>query len=237
MPTTGKGAVELWSVALYAIYHDYGCRYLRFILDSNNEPSADMDELLRKSRRHINNVQRVLRTNVAHGTLDAHTPDELKRIFFPRENEALEEIPENQWFRVAEKICKESDALVDVLYKWADGYRESTTIRNQFGSSGDFTRSIDSRIVFDTLDNDLCGRGDKRAIEILDKASDASPAEKLEVWRSDISTLFLKEEIKTPQDIIDKLKSYLFEVHQPEQRSSVTIGESLGFSLSDLLKK
>ena len=91
--------------------------------------------------------------------------------------------------------------------------------------------------MFDTLDNDLCGRGDKRAIEILDKASDASPAEKLEVWRSDISTLFLKEEIKTPQDIIDKLKSYLFEVHQPEQRSSVTIGESLGFSLSDLLKK
>ena len=43
-PCTGKGAVELWSIALYTIYHDYGCGYLNFILDSNNEPDYIIDK-------------------------------------------------------------------------------------------------------------------------------------------------------------------------------------------------
>ena len=74
------------------------------------------------------------------------------------------------------------------------------------------------------------------AKKILEEQSKDLPAKKIDTWRNEISRMFLNNEIKTPQEIIDKLKSFLFEVHQPVQRSSITIGESLGFSLSDLLK-
>ena len=235
-PKTGKGAVELWSIALYTIYHDYGCRYVRFIFDECNKPNDSIDEMLWKSRRHMTTVQRVLRSNIAHGTLDTYTHDELKRIFFAREERSLKEIPEEQWFRVAEKIRREADNLVDTLYKWADGYQGNSTIRNRFGASDDFKKSIDARILFETLDNDFCRNGEKRAKRILEDQSRNLPAEKIDIWRDNISSMFLSNEINSPQEIIDKLKSFLFEVHQPEQRSSVTIGESLGFSLADLLK-
>lgn len=235
-PQTGKGAVELWSIALYTIYHDYGCRYLRFMLNSNNAPSDDMKDLLKRSNIHVSNVQKVLRLNVAHGTLDTYTPNELKRIFFAKEENSLKEMPETQWFRVAEKIRKESDDLVNTLYKWADGFQNNPSIRKHFGSSDDFKSSIDSRIMFENLDNDFCMNRNRRAKRILEDQSQQLPMDKLENWRNEISSLFLREEIKTPQEIIDKLKSYLYEVHQPNQRSSVSIGEALGFSLLDLLK-
>lgn len=235
-PKTGKGAVELWSIALYTIYHDYGCKFIRFILDECNKPNDSIDEMLWKSRRHITIVQRVLRSNVAHGTLDTYTPDELKRIFFARERKTLKDMPEEQWFRVAEIIRRESNDLVESLYKWADGFQSDSSIRNRFGASDDFKKSIDSRIMFETLDNDFCKNREKRAKRILEDQSKELPAAKIDTWRNEISRMFLNNEIKTPQEIIDKLKSFLFEVHQPVQRSSITIGESLGFSLSDLLK-
>ncbi len=235
-PTTGKGAVELWSIALYTIYHDYGCKFLQFIFDKCNKPNDSIDEMLCKSRRHITTVQRVLRSNVAHGTLDTYTPDELKRIFFAKERNTLKDMPEEQWFKVAEIIRRESNDLVETLYKWADGYQSDSSIKNRFGASDDFKKSIDSRIMFEMLDNDFCKNRDKRAKKILEEQSKDLPAKKIDTWRNEISYMFLKNEIKTPQEIIDKLKSFLFEVHQPVQRSSVTIGESLGFSLVDLLK-
>lgn len=80
-PKTGKGAVELWSVALYVVYHDYGCRYLKFILDQDNKPNCEIDDLLFRSRRHKKTIERILRTNIAHGCLDSYGHDELKRVF------------------------------------------------------------------------------------------------------------------------------------------------------------
>jgi len=103
-PKTSKGAVELWSVALYAIYHDCGCRYLDFILDSSNKPrNTAIDNLLYKSRRHKKTMERVLRTNIAHGVFDSYSYNELRRIFFQRENDPIEQLEDGKWFRVAEK--------------------------------------------------------------------------------------------------------------------------------------
>lgn len=55
------------------------------------------------------------------------------------------------------------------------------------------------------------------------------------LWRNEISTLFLREEIKKPADIILRLRAYLYDLHHPIQQSSVSIGDSLGFSLSSLI--
>ncbi len=236
-PKTGRGAVELWSIALYTIYHDYGCRYLNFILDSTNAPDASMVKLLNSSRSHVYNVQRILRNNVAHGVLDTYSVDRLKRIFFAREGKTINQMTDEKWYEVAERIRKESNALVDNLYKWADGYGINTrNIRRKFGSSDEFKQSIDSRIMFDTLDNDYCVHGGTRAKKILESSSAKLPNQKLEVWRNEVSSLFLRNELETPKDIIAKLKTYLFEVHQPQQSSSATIGETTGFDLSLLLK-
>lgn len=235
-PQTGKGAVELWSVALYVVYHDYGCRYLKFILDQGNEPNYEIDDLLYRSRRHKKTIERILRTNIAHGCLDSYDPGELKRVFFARETTPIAQLPDNKWFRVAEKIRRESDDLVDAIYKWADGYHENgRNIREVFAKSADFKKSIDSRVMFDTLDNDFCRNGETRARKTLEDISRQMPNEKLAIWGEDVSSLFLNKELKTPEDIISQLKKYLYDVHMPMQPASVTIGDSLGFSLTSLL--
>jgi len=235
-PMTGKGAVELWSVALYAIYHDYGCRYLDFVLDSSNSPNMSIDDLLYKSRRHKRTIGRVLRTNVAHGILDSYSSERVNDIFFSRDNKPIEQISDEKWVSVAEKIRRESDDLVSVIYKWADEYnKSSSSIREVFGASDLFKKSIDSRIMFDSLDNDFCRPGEKRAKKILEEISIKAPNEKLNLWRDEISDLFLKKEIESPEDIINKLKTYLFNIHNPVKQSSVAIGDSTGYSLSSLL--
>ena len=235
-PGTGKGAVELWSVALYTIYHDYGCGYLNFILDSANEPNDEIEDLLFRSRRHKKNIERTLRPNVAHGGLDSYTPNEIKRIYFAREDQSIDQLPDSKWFILAEKIRRESDDLVNAIYKWADGFEDSgRNIRDEFGSSNYFKKSIDARVMFDTLDNDFW-RGDRRrARNILESISKRTPNEKLDLWRDEVSSSYLNKELETPKDIIYQLKQYLYDVHHPEQPSSVTIGDSLGFSLSSLL--
>lgn len=234
-PKTGKGAVEIWSVALYAIYHDCGCRYLDFILDSNNEPNSEIDHLLYKSRRHKNDIERILRTNVAHGVFDSYSSRELKRVYFPNETCTIQQISDEQWARTAEKIRRDSDDLVKTIYKWADGYRLcNCNIRTIFGTSDQFKKSIDARIMFNTLDNDFYVRGAKRAKTILEEKSQYEPNNRLKLWRNEISSLYVSKKIDSPADIINKLRSYLFELHNPIQQSSITIGNSFGFSISSL---
>ncbi len=234
-PTTGKGAVELWSVALYVVYHDYGCKYLKFILDQNNKPNTDIDDLLYRSRRHKRTIERILRTNVAHGGLDSYVPGELKKIFFARENTPIDQLSDKKWFSVAERIRQESNDLVDAIYKWADGYQKSgQNIRNRFSRSDEFKKSIDSRLMFDTLDNDFCKGYERRANTIIEKDLEQAPKEKLASWGEEVSSLFLDETLRTPEDIIRHLKKLLYDIHNPMQPSSIDIGNVLGFSFSDL---
>lgn len=234
-PKTGKGAVELWSIALYAIYHDYGCQYLNFILDLSNKPDDSMDKMLEKSRKHIKRIQSVLRSIIAHGTLDKHSSEELKRIYLPDEEKTLDLVTDEQWEKVAERISNESNYLIRTIYKWADGYKSAEVdIRSSFGASEKFKKSIDSRVLFDTLDNDCRGIGEQRAKVILEKLSKEMPDKKITEWRDKISKLFLCNELCTPQDIIAKLKTFLYEVHRPTPSSSATIGELCGFDFSKI---
>jgi hypothetical protein len=162
-------------------------------------------------------------------------PHELKRIYFSNEMTTIEQMPESNWLKVAERIRRESNDLIQALYEWADGYQNDHNIRKIFGASDNFKRSIDSSIMFDTLDNDYCTFGERRAKKILEEISKDKPNEKIELWRNDISSRFLNNELQSPQDIINKLKTYLFEVHHPAPVSSVSIGESLGFSPTEML--
>ena len=235
-PKTGKGAVELWSVALYTVYHDYGCKYLDFILDCANEPNVEIDVMIKKSQKHKKDIEKTLRNNIAHGQLDSYCSDKLKRLYFSREDISINQLSDNKWFRVAEIIRKDSDNLVDTIIKWADGYQNSErNIRDEFGASNHFKNSIDQRIMFNTLDNDFCGNGQNRARKILEKISKEKPNETLDLWKEEVSSLFLNRQIETPEDIISQLKQFLYDVHEPMQPSSAKIGDSLGFSLSSLL--
>ena len=234
-PKTGKGAVELWAVALYAIYHDYGCRYLKFILNINNKPNSALTNQLVRSYKHMNNIQSVIRTNVAHGTLDEYSIQRFRNVYF-NSVDSIDSITEEQWNLLAEKIKKESDELVEVLYKWADGYCDSNSnIRTIFGRSDDFKRSIDKRLMFDTLDNDFCtSRRSLRAKKILEDNPHDSPDSAINRWKEDISNLFLRNEIHSPQDVLSQLRMYLYEIHNPISSSSASVGQRFGFSLSSL---
>ena len=53
-------------------------------------------------------------------------------------------------------------------------------------------------------------------------------------WQKMIQCDFLDEKIKHPDDIIQRLRNYLYEIHNPPTKSSVEIAAIRGFSFDGL---
>lgn len=256
-PKSGKEAFEIWSVGLYTIYHDYGCGYIRYILDESNAPIPSLKSDIKKSRMHLNTVVNVFRGNIAHGIFDSASRQRLQnqvtKSYFQQNqndkswNEFYTQLSDDDWMKAAQCLKKDSDNLVSVLHDWADGFKKSKIPinifrpREKFGKSKEFLTSISERVVFDSLDRDyMISQKTESAQKILDKAVEdhdkKGSNEMLACWQKDIQKEFLDGNLHSPDDIIAKLRSFLYEVHNPPSASSTTIASKHGFSLEELSK-
>lgn len=249
-PKSGKEAFELWSIALYSIYYDYGCEYLKYILSKENAPTRNLDEDIGKCNKHVNRINRVLRPNFAHGIFSSVARNELRSKisqYYMRSrseedwNIYFESLSDEDWQRASECLKCESDFLVETLYAWADEFDKALipisilNPREKFGQSSMFKKSISYRVVFDSLDKDYV-KGDS-ACKILDRREKQNKNQKnsedmLKEWQDAIQKEFLAEKIKRPEEIINKLRNYLYEVHNPLPDSSVAFAAKSGFSLN-----
>lgn len=248
-PKSGKEAFELWSVALYTIYHDYGCDYIKYILDESHSPDAYMPGDLKKCKRHVDDVVKIFRNNIAHGIFDSCSREKMQRLVFKYDKtiqvDDIDQLTDDQWLHVANRLKDDSDFLVDTLYEWADKFDKSpipvsvSKPRLKFGESPNFTVSISERVVFDSLDKDYSSSQLQSARKILDDAFQKGGGNKnsldtLTEWQNMIQRDFLDEKIKCPDDIIKILRNCLYEIHNPPSRSSVEIAAAHGFSFDGL---
>lgn len=117
--------------------------------------------------------------------------------------------------------------------------RDISDPREAFGRAREFKNSISMRIVFDSLDNEFIITGERSALKILDTGPKKDPTKRnsekqLQEWQNDIQQDFLDGKIKTAEDIISRLKSFLYMIHNPLKESSIAIADRTGFSLDDL---
>ena len=246
-PKSGKAAFELWSVALYTVYHDYGCGFLSYLLDEQNLPDKGLTNDIRKSKAHVSSVCNIFRNNIAHGVMDknSRTTFQYQVSKFYLRNPSREgawisyfdALTDDDWTKIATKLREESDELLEVLRRWADAFKSGSVLvallrpRQNFGESAYFTSSLSQRLIFDSLDKDYVKRGDKNAREIMDIDLDKT----LDEWKEDIRTKFLKNELKKPEDIINELRNRLFLVHNSPSESILNVATQTGFSLDSLV--
>lgn len=248
-PKSGKEAFEKWSIELYTVYHDYGCDYLRYIL-SGNILSSDIRNDLDEAKRHLNNVNRIFRQNFAHGILDISSRNRMrdeiskyctKKARGERWDSYFRAFTDEDWRKASECLRVDADNLLETLYKWADVAEKGRDIlnpRENFGKAYEFKNSISKRIVFDSLDKEFSDSSGHSALKILDGELDENYGQKnseklLQEWQNNIQREFLNGTIKTAEDIISKIKEYLYIVHNPPNESSIAIANRNGFSLDD----
>lgn len=252
-PQGGKETFELWSIALYSIYHDYGCGYLKHILSTDNAPTHNIDEDIKRCHKHLEIVNRVLRTNIAHGTFDLTTRNSLKmqvsKYYLHNESQEkwdiyFKNLSDEDWKRAAEALKNDADFLVKTLYAWADEFSKALfpisllNPREKFGQSSKFKEAISYRVVFDSLDQDYVKEDRVSACKILDDREKQNKGQKnsvdtLKEWQDTIQKEFLAEKLKKPEDIINKLRNYLYEVHNSLPASSIVIASRSGFSFDE----
>lgn len=249
-PKSGKEAFEKWSIELYTVYHDYGCEYLKYILSGKGILAIDLRDDLCEARKHLHSVNRIFRNNLAHGVLDVSSRnnmrDEISRYCTKKSkgekwNVYFNEFSDDDWISVANRLKQDADNLLETLRKWADvAEKESGTLspRENFGNACEFKKSISKRIVYDSLDKEFTNKNMPSATAILDGRANMYPAKsnsewQLEKWQNDIQKEFLERKIETADDIVLKLKKYLYMVHNPPEDSSIDIARRNGFSLDD----
>lgn len=249
-PQNAKEAFEIWSIALYVVYHDYGCYYLKYLLSNDNVMIAQIEPQMKRARYHYHDIVNCFRGNFAHGILDKQSRSEMTGLIIKkylkksRQLESLDEFTEEDWKDAAEQLRKKADELCDTLKLWADTYDRSKfknliSAKKQFGESDCFKKSICERVLFESLDKDIRKGGGGNARYILD--NNASNIHKnlkdvLDEWQNIIQNEFLLNKIKTDKDIIDRLKELLEKVYKPVIVSSVDVASECGYNFDQLLK-
>lgn len=249
-PQNGKEAFEIWSVALYVVYHDYGCYYLKYLLSDENIMTKGIEPEMRRARKHYQDIVNCFRGNFAHGILDEQSRDKMAELINRRylkktgHFKKLDIFMEDDWRTAAGQLRKQADELYETLLLWADKYYESKfrewlSAKQQFGKSDCFKKSICERVVFESLDKDLRERN-RYAKEILDNREVGNNAHKnaadtLLEWQDIIQNDFLNDKLNTDQEIINKIKELLKEVYEPKTVSSIDIALECGYDLDNLL--
>lgn len=248
-PQNAKEAFEIWSIALYVVYHDYGCYYLKYLLSDENVMITEIRSQVKRSRDHYYDIVNCFRGNFAHGILDGQSRHEMTALINKRylkrskEFKELDKFTEEDWKDVAGQLKRRADELYDTLGLWADTYDKSKfkdylSAKECFGKSDWFRMSVCERVLFESLDKDIRKGKDENARSILDNhAGNAHKSlnDTLLEWQNIIQSEFLDDKIKTDQDILNRLKELLEEVYEPVIVSSVDVASECGYNFDDLL--
>lgn len=236
-PSTGYEAFWIYSTALYDVYHDYGCRYLDFILDNANAPDSSLEKRLKKCRNHKKDINVIFRTNLAHGVYDQRTREDLRDIistFYLHTSDGekwdsyINNLTEKQWKDIVGKIIRDANQLADTIEEWAGLWgrkdeREREALRRAFADSDEFYKSVDKRVCFSLRKDELGQKPDVNEGRI-------------DIWRGVIQNEFRQKKICTPLDIRKRLQSLIHEVCNPASISSVGAAKESGYDISILMQ-
>lgn len=229
-PQSWQDAFTIFSIGLYAVYHDFGCNFLRFPLDDDFCPN-EMPKP-HNHRNHIDMLNREIRTNLAHGLLLSSQRTNLQiklanylvgNVHDPKTNDwpnYINQLSETHWRQITEHLIEDSNSLYSFLLKWGDTWAKHPNqlpkLRAQFASSKDyFLNSFNERICRPLLL--IHGVNPRDISKYISKNSNY-----IRRWQTALSQAYLSG--TTPPDkLIQKLDILISQELQPTQKSSLDI--------------
>lgn len=243
-PNSSHQEVEMWSIALYTIYCDYGSAFLKFILNIDNaaNPNSLKNDISRCCK-HLENVNALFRPCFAHGNVSDFVPlkimDQVGKTYIGNDvnkgwPEYFKGLQEEEWRKWAQALQEESNHLYDTLFKWADEYEKSLIPFELVDPKKKFSKaimkSINYKLLFNDLDRDYYGIDGKKAEDILGKFAESH----VKSVSEEIKQKYETGSVKEPSEIINMLRIELKRIHSRSEGSSVSIANSMGFSLNNL---
>lgn len=234
-PRSWQDAYTIFSIGLYVVYHDYGCRFLYNLLLSDALCPAELP-FPKRFRSHVMIVNRKMRTNLAHGLFTQKNRISLQRhlmSYLPPEGRAgnpnnwpdfINHLPEQGWESITRRLINDSNALYQYLLDWgkhwADHPDDLPALREKFVSyENHFNYSFDDRICRPLLLE--CGVESDEIKRYTNK--DSSDLAK---WRKNLSAYY-RGGMTSPEKLYSQLSSLIQESVNPTEKSSDAIGEEI----------
>lgn len=237
-PQQWQDAYTIFSVGLYAVYHDYGCKFLYSILLSDDFCPNTLPEP-RRHRSHIDMLNRHIRTNLAHGLLNSFQREELQRKLFDyylrdpsraRDPwpEPINGLTEKEWMTITKKLIEDSNDLYYFLWSWGDEWAKNPEslpeLRERFATYENcFADSVDGRICCPLLHS----YGIKHS-DISQYTNGKKQSAPINQWRQHLIEAYRKG-MWHPEELYRELEKCIKEEVEPAKGSSIDIAAEFGF--------
>lgn len=237
-PGLWQDAYTIFSIGLYAVYHDYGCKFLRSLLLSD-ELCPDTLPKPGSHRAHLDTLNQSIRTNLAHGLLHASQRAALQRklsnYYLPSGSYAhdpsdwpgyVNQLSEHQWMQITQRLTQDSDSLYQFLWSWGDEWAKEPGclpgLRERFVSYTDFfANSFDDRVCRPIL----LEHGAKSFEVGLYTNKDSTY---LKQWRQHLVQSYRGGKTQ-PEELYRELDRLIYQELTMPQHSSIDIAALFGF--------
>lgn len=237
-PQFWQDAYTIFSIGLYAVYHDYGCKFLRnFFLNDKFRPNTQL--ILDRYRLHVDTLCWHIRPNLAHGLLHLSGRIKLQHKlakYYLQDStqnhsdwpDYINQLTEEQWMKITQRMVKDSNDLYYFLWTWGNEWAKNpnglSELQEQFVSERDsFAFSFDDRICRPLL---LSHGVKPMAVTQYTKSNGQSAP--IDLWRQKLIQ-FYRSGKNRPEDIYNELDRLIQEEVEPHKKSSVDIARQFGF--------
>lgn len=237
-PNQWQDAYTVFGVGLYAVYHDFGCKFLYDIFLSDDFCPDTLPKPI-KHRYHVSVLNRDIRTNLAHGLLYPFQRTKLQRKLFGYYLQNHRQVPdvwpdyvnqltEQDWMQITQHLVKDSNDLYNFLWSWGDEWAKDPEhlpeLQEQFVTYGDyFANSFDDRVCRPLLYN--CGVAQPDIFQYTKGNGQTAPIDR---WRHQLIEAYRSGK-RNPEELCYELEKYISrELEQPRQ-SSIDIAAEFGF--------
>ena len=240
-PKSWQDAFSIIVPGLYSVYHDYGRKFLLILLDKNKTGfQPDGLSVPKEFWPHIQTINKILRPNITHGILYKPERDAfLSKIssyyltaYYQAKGKTqgkpgqwpdyIENMDEEQWQYIVEKITDDSNTLYNHLLNWSVEWEKRPTelqnLKEQFAQDDYFKDSFDAGLCKPIVI--ACFIEANKNLRLVDNYMKSS----IEVWRNEIVKEFLNG--NKPDVLFIKLESIIrAEIIPGNNRSSVSIAQ------------
>ena len=240
VPQSWQDAYTIIGVGLYAVYHDYGCQFLRLLLSDELCPNTSVEP--DRHRTHVNMLNTIIRVNLAHGLLGSSQRTKLQRNlanYYLKDSsythnhnpdrwpDYINNLTEHQWMRITRRLVTDSDNLYRFLWSWGDEWAKDSErlpeLQSRFVTHRDcFANSFDDRVCRPLL----LGHGTRPSdVNRYTKSNGSSPIDR---WRQQLIRFYQNGEHR-PDEIFRKLDQLIWQELEPIPNSSIDIAAQFGF--------
>lgn len=240
-PASSHDAFAAYVVGLYALYHDYGCQFLRLLLTEKMSPPgmdrAPLPELI----QHIDDIELILRPNVTHGIfpiterIRMQTRISSHYLLCADTGASVEQWPEfittlsdTHWTSATQCLVRDSDHLYRYLEQWAEAWKTEPLesqhdLKKTFAQEDKFGRSFDLRICSTIAEQ--C----RPSVKL--KRYYNHPRNGRDYWHHELRQCFLNGSAVTPEALYRLLYSLVDRAVNPPTVSSVIIAKKYGLGI------